>query len=72
MTFESWRISEYSTNVDYLLNHDGADAAGSSLLLTGLALAPTGDRSAVAVGLDGAEGATLALRWSTPGTRSSP
>lgn len=35
-TFESWRISEFSTNVDYLLNHDGADAGGSMLLVTGL------------------------------------
>lgn len=31
---ESWRISEYASSVDYLLDHDGADAAGSSLLTT--------------------------------------
>ena len=31
---ESWRISEYSGATDYLLNHDGADLAGSSLLVT--------------------------------------
>ena len=37
-TFESWRMSEYAAGeVDYLLNHDGADAAGSSLLFTALA-----------------------------------
>ncbi len=37
-TFESWRMSEYAAGeIDYLLNHDGADAAGSSLLLTALA-----------------------------------
>ncbi|PAP76177.1 hypothetical protein [Rubrivirga marina] len=40
--------------------------------LAGPALAPIGDRSAVAVGLDGAEGATLDLRWSTPGTGTFP
>jgi hypothetical protein len=34
--FESWRLSEYSSEVDYLLNHDGADPGGSSLLLTAL------------------------------------
>jgi len=36
-TFHSWRIGDFSTDVDYLLNHDGADAGGSSLLVTGLA-----------------------------------
>ena len=37
-TFETWRLSEYAAGeVDYLLNHDGADAAGSALLFTALA-----------------------------------
>eukprot|EP00040_Diaphanoeca_grandis_P041862 m.263656 g.263656 ORF g.263656 m.263656 type:complete len:440 (+) comp51514_c0_seq1:109-1428(+) len=36
-TFEVWRLSEFTTNVDYLGNHDSADRAGSSLLLTVLA-----------------------------------
>jgi hypothetical protein len=36
-TFEVWRISEYSSEVDYLLQHDSADKGGSSLLLTALA-----------------------------------
>jgi len=40
--------------------------------LTGPALAATGDRTAVAVGLDGAEGAALTLGWSTPGTGTFP
>ena len=36
-TFEAWRISEDTTEVDYLDNHDAADKAGSSLLITTLA-----------------------------------
>ena len=36
--FESWRLSEYAAGeVDYLLNHDSADAAGLALLFTALA-----------------------------------
>ena len=34
VAFESWRISEYTNTPDYLLNHDGADVGGSSLLVT--------------------------------------
>eukprot|EP01052_Picozoa_sp_SAG31_P035456 SAG31_NODE_4281_length_3382_cov_3.978373_4_plen_434_part_00 len=36
-SFESWRMSEWTNEVDYLLNHDSADALGSSLLLTAIA-----------------------------------
>jgi hypothetical protein len=36
-TFAAWRISEYSSEVDYLPQHDSADKGGSSLLITGLA-----------------------------------
>jgi hypothetical protein len=36
-TFESWRISEYSSEVDYVEQHDGADIGGSVFLTTALA-----------------------------------
>ena len=36
-TLEAWRISEYTTDVDYPGNHDTASLLGSSLLVTVLA-----------------------------------
>ena len=71
-TVDVYRV-DGGSGLDFTLTRLSPDGGASGFAaLTGLALAPTGDRSAVAVGLDGAEGATLALRWSTPGTGTFP
>lgn len=71
-TVDVYRV-DGSTGPGFSLTRLSPEGGASGFAaLTGLALAPTGDRSAVAVGLDGAEGATLALRWSTPGTGTFP